>query len=489
MSKHATISKHIFLKALECHTKGWFLHHEIGVATSTPAEIIRMRQGQEIHRLARARFPEGVLVGDLKMERAIDRTQEMLHDQNTHVLFEPYLRHGNCVTRGDILSVQQDGWCLEEVKSSLSQNPGHVDDIAYTTMVMVGAGVEIREVHLTLVSKNYKHGSDEAPLLWSVDITSEVLDRAAEFESIRPEIERALALPHCPLAVLKWACRGCEFFADQCVGKDMNDPIFEIPRISVKKFNFLLERGLTEIGSIPNDFQLSGTQRRVVDSVQVGEMWVSERLREAVNELEWPLFYLDFETVSTCLPLYDGLGPYTQIPTQYSLHACREGTGSLEHREYLADGTADCRRAFAELLLSDLETQGNILVYSSFEQSVLTRLQDWFGDIAEPLERIKERLVDLQAIIKKYVWHPKFRGSTSIKRTLPVLVPEMGYSDLQIANGEHASAAFYNLACGLIQPSEVASTREALLLYCERDTLAMVKLHEALVNVAIRHQS
>ena len=181
--------------------------------------------------------------------------------------------------------------------------------------------------------------------------------------------------------------------------------------------------------------------------------------------------------------MIEGLGPYNQIPTQYSLHIRRRPTGIPEHREYLADSAEDCRREFVELLLADLGTDGNIVVYSNFEKTILTRLQEWYGDLAEPLERVKDRLVDMQAIIKKHVWHPEFRGSTSIKRTLPVLVPDMDYTDLQIANGDHASAAFYNMATRRIGPDEQETTRASLLLYCERDTLAMVKLHGALVSV------
>ena len=90
--------------------------------------------------------------------------------------------------------------------------------------------------------------------------------------------------------------------------------------------------------------------------------------------------------------------------------------------------------------------------------------------------------MDMQAHIKKHVWHPEFRGSTSIKRSLPVLVPDMDYSDLEISNGDHASAAFYNMATGRIAPDEQEMTRAALLLYCERDTMAMVKLHDALIQ-------
>ena len=75
------ITKYIFLNALHCHTKGWFLCNEIGVTPPTPAVLIRMRQGQDIHRLARDRFPAGVFVGDLIAEKAINRTQKLLEDQ------------------------------------------------------------------------------------------------------------------------------------------------------------------------------------------------------------------------------------------------------------------------------------------------------------------------------------------------------------------------------------------------------------------------
>ena len=476
------ITKYIFLNALHCHTKGWFLCNEMDISPPTPAELIRMRQGQEIHRLARDRFPAGVFVGDLIAEKAINRTQKLLEDQSARVLFEPYFEHGRCVTRADSLTRKDDGWSVEEIKSSLGQNPAHLDDLAYTTMVMQGSGLSIREITLTLVNKEYRHGSSEVPLLWSVDVTRDVLSRAATFEELRPDIELALTAQACPEATLIWACRGCEFFAEQCVGHSMTNPIFDVPRIGAKKFRTLLQHDVTEIAGIPVDFELSGHQRRVVDSVQSGEMWVSDKLAKAIGTWEWPLLYLDFETVSTCLPLYDGMGPYNQIPTQYSLHIRRRPTDIPEHREYLADSAEDCRREFAELLLADLGTDGNIVVYSSFEKTILTRLQEWFEDLAEPLERLKERLVDLQLIIKNHVWHPEFRGSTSIKRTLPVLVPDMDYSDLEIANGDHASAAFYNMATGRIAPDEQEMTRAALLLYCERDTMAMVKLHDALIQ-------
>ncbi|MBL8901548.1 MAG: hypothetical protein JNM84_28230 [Planctomycetes bacterium] len=74
------------------------------------------------------------------------------------------------------------------------------------------------------------------------------------------------------------------------------------------------------------------------------------------------------------------------------------------------------------------------------------------------------------------------RGSTSIKIVLPALVPELADDDLEIRNGGKAVAAFFRLADGGIDADEAERLRRELLAYCERDTLAMVRLHEVLAR-------
>jgi hypothetical protein len=69
---------------------------------------------------------------------------------------------------------------------------------------------------------------------------------------------------------------------------------------------------------------------------------------------------------------------------------------------------------------------------------------------------------------------------------LPALVPDLGYADLAIADGTTASAKLEEL---LLDPksmsvAERTTTRRELLRYCERETLAMVRLHERLVALA-----
>ena len=80
------------------------------------------------------------------------------------------------------------------------------------------------------------------------------------------------------------------------------------------------------------------------------------------------------------------------------------------------------------------------------------------------------------------VCHPEFRGRTSIKVTLPTLVPDMRYKDLLIGGGDTAVAAFVRMVRGWCSDEEVAQFRAALLAYCKQDTLAMVKLHRAVAG-------
>ena len=77
---------------------------------------------------------------------------------------------------------------------------------------------------------------------------------------------------------------------------------------------------------------------------------------------------------------------------------------------------------------------------------------------------------------------PEMMGKYSIKNVLPALVPELNYDSLAINNGGDASAAFYNLKHESdIKRIEVV--REALLKYCNLDTMAMVKVLEKLMAV------
>lgn len=188
------------------------------------------------------------------------------------------------------------------------------------------------------------------------------------------------------------------------------------------------------------------------------------------------------------ISLYEGTRPYQTIPFQWSLHVLADD-GMLHHREFLAEGDGDPRRAFAETLLAAQSCfDAPIVVYSPYEQTRLRELAATFPDLRNPLTTITGRLVDLLPIVRSAIYFPNAGFSNSIKSLGPALCPDFTYEDLEdIANGATAAAAFLQLASGhLTLPEEIDRLRAALRVYCQRDTLAMVEVHRVLMQLAER---
>ena len=135
-------------------------------------------------------------------------------------------------------------------------------------------------------------------------------------------------------------------------------------------------------------------------------------------------------------------------------------------------------------LVSDIAPVGSVIVYhQSFEASLLRKLAQAFPNYAFQLKSIATRLWDLEDIFKKHYKHPAFRGSTSIKKVLPTLVPALSYKTLAVQRGDQAQAVWDEM---ILCADSVKKTQlvEDLRAYCQLDTLAMVAIHETLPQFA-----
>jgi hypothetical protein len=104
-------------------------------------------------------------------------------------------------------------------------------------------------------------------------------------------------------------------------------------------------------------------------------------------------------------------------------------------------------------------------------------------EFSPKLLQIVERIVDFEEIIRKNYYDIAFQGHSSIKIVLPILVKDMNYDSLEIAQGGDAAAAFAFMAMGLYDEEQCRQTKENLLKYCAQDTLAMVKIHKSLIDL------
>jgi hypothetical protein len=447
-----------------------------------------MQEGLEIGRRARALWADGVLVRSVDLDAAAAETQRLMSTPSITAIFEATFRIEGYTTKADILLRKDDAWRLLEVKSSLHDDKGpsdeHIKDLAYTAMVLLKCGVKLASAELVLLRRDYRIGQPDSDLFITSDQTAPVLQMVSETSRLWGPAHVAVTSDDRPEPQPIFACGKCDFFESDCLGKGVVHSIFELPRLSEAKFRGLRDLRAFTITAIPDTFELTPNQRRIKTTIRTGQPWYD---RSAINDLlqkvHWPAYYLDFETVKTAIPLWPDVAPHEQVVTQYSIHLCDQPGHVTGHREYLADPTKDCRGELAERLIGDLGQEGSIISYSAFEKTMISGLANRLHELSGPLQQRAGRLFDLEQVFKQAFSHPDFYGRTSIKVTLPVLVPGMSYDGLAIADGDSAVASFAKMALGQCEAPEVAKIRADLLAYCKQDTFAMVRLHEKLCQM------
>jgi hypothetical protein len=481
------LSKTRFVSGWECANKLWWQVHEPDAPELVvgPALQDLFDQGHHVGALAQDRFPGGVLI-DLPHYAVRERlaaTREAL-DQGAPAIFEASFSEDGVFVAVDVLERIGDSFALIEVKSSTRLKKEHIPDAAVQTHVVRAAGLEVRRVELMHLNREYRHpgGTD---LFVREDITEDVLSM---LDSVPAEIESQLAMlsgdfPALPVGEQCIGVRDCPF-TRRCWPDDCGH-VSKLSGKGVRKALELMAEGIHYIQDVPPE-KLTAVNRRQKAALEQNGLAVQPGLSDALGAIRAPIGFLDFETVARAIPVWDGLTPWGAVPVQFSYHE-KTGDAAYRHVEWLADGTSDPREAIAAALVETCRAAGHVLTYTDFERTQIRHLANTVPSLADELGDLESRLFDLYKVIKNHVYHPDFDGSFSIKNVLPVLVPELGWDDLDISEGQTASV---EIARMLLSPKTFAEgerdeLRLKLLAYCERDTWAMVRLLERLEKLAI----
>jgi hypothetical protein len=273
----------------------------------------------------------------------------------------------------------------------------------------------------------------------------------------------------------------CGFF-NYCREHIPEDSIFDFSGMHLKKKYEMYKEGIIKLEDIPEVYSLNKNNKLQLEAYMGGKAITDkDAIKEFISDLNYPLFFMDFETFQPAVPLFDNSRPYQQIPFQYSIHYTESKKGELKHFEFLAEPGEDPREKFIIKLLEDTSAKGDIIVYNkAFE---ITRLKEIANDYPAYAEQIEERISRIKDLMipfrQKYYYSPEMKGSYSIKAVLPSLVPELSYDELEINEGGLASIAFESL-WNETDLMFIADIKEQLLEYCKLDTLAMARILEKL---------
>jgi len=217
--------------------------------------------------------------------------------------------------------------------------------------------------------------------------------------------------------------------------------------------------------------------------VKSGKMWISPELVGELSNLRYPICFMDFETIFPALPRFAGMRPYDHVPFQWSVHRQERAGELIKRYDFLAENTSDPRLPFLESLCQAIKAAGSIVVYNQgFEASRLDDLARWLPGHRSEIAKIKGKLWDLLAVIRRSVYHPAFGGSFSLKRVAGAILSDMSYDGLGVAEGIQAGIAWTRLVDPATSPEEKDKLKRALLQYCGQDTLALARIVDVLVK-------
>jgi hypothetical protein len=199
-----------------------------------------------------------------------------------------------------------------------------------------------------------------------------------------------------------------------------------------------------------------------------------EAIKTELNSLTFPLYFLDYETYPTAIPIFNGYHPYQHIVFQYSLHVLRSPDSELEHYELLVLDEDPAEKIVDGLRTHIGDTGSIISWYKKFENSRNRELAKLVPLQFEFLHNVIGRTYDLMDIVEQqYYIHHGFKGSSSIKKVQPILAPKFSYKKLAIQSGTGAIDAYGQILKKEIDAQAIKEKKVQMLEYCGYDTEVM----------------
>ncbi|MBR5153910.1 MAG: DUF2779 domain-containing protein [Alphaproteobacteria bacterium] len=481
------ISKSDYVLGVKCPNAIWFKKLRKELAKEFDTTILE--RGIEIGRLAQDKFLGGRYITAKPWEyEAAWQTQDAIKAD------DPYIYEATLSTKTgeycavDILRNNNDGtWDIIEVKSTTSPHEYHYLDASFQKYVFTQCGVKIRDCYILTLNPEYvRHGALDVQELFVLHNVNEELQPMEQVAADVKRIRAVLDGPELGIAISKGKCN--KFY--DCPYK--HHCWRNIPDYSVfNAFKGALADEMyaaygADLTSIPEQERIKQMHPGDIEAYLTGTEVVNpDILHNFADQLQWPLYFLDYESIMPAVPMFDNSKPYQQICFQFSLHVQRTPGGELEHYEYLHNESGtDPRPGLIKKLIETIGTAGSVIVYNQpFEQGRNTEMARDFPEYADQLLAINDRMLDLLIPFRERgLYRPCQNGSASIKQTLPAFVPEMSYENLGIHNGTEASDQFMDFMIGKQTTEQTATMMHNLREYCGQDTIAMVRLLDVVQN-------
>ena len=497
-----TLDKTNYLNYCVCARYGWQRYHKKISDSETKRQLYQ--QGYQVENLAKQLFPGGHEISG-ERQKALERTRICIEKNRSDILYQATaLTPGKLLAKADIITIdEKQELDLYEVKmaNNVGLDPNskkdkdkkerYLNDIAFQKIVFTGSGYKINRTFLVHINKNFclrQEIVDPHKFFNYIDVSDLVERRLEKIKAAIRQVQLCYSSdkePDCK-CFLKPKTKRCPAFIKFNPQIPEKNSIFDIHNIRIEKIKPLYQAGILKIGDITaeirqqtkfnpkqlNHIQVVQTQQPIIDQ---------QKIAHSLDKLQKPFYFLDYEAINYPIPIFQNAGPFQQIPFQFSLFILNDEKGEPLHKEYLMQAASEVElKRLIECLQNNVGSHGSIIVWHQpAEIKFQKNLISLYPESAGFFEDLNQRIFDLEKVFtNQYYVHPDFEGKTSLKNVLPVLVPRLNYSDLNIQEGSLAGRHWDE---ALVEPEKTKKQMFGdLLKYCSRDTEAMVEIYKFL---------
>jgi len=587
------LSKSDFLSARSCPGKLYFKTHGFpSVVDEDPYMEMLADGGFMIEKIAETLYSEGKRIFDDE-EQALAQTAEQLRQERVTLFQPAILSEGKLcridVLKKDgesfslieVKSKSFDSAKLEEFGGNAtryfekSEWSDYIEDVAFQTYVLGEKFPKARITSYLLLPDKGKKIAVEGMISWfklfkdaskrpevefygdpqlvrrnnflSLVCVDDIVEQT--IARIKEDIARfavACTSGECLKAPISIKCRDCEYKGTNeahprsgfsvCWGEraEVSPHILSLGQLgnvnrNTDCINKLIAEGKSSIYDVPIALIRDKFNNRPFYQVSRQKEFLLPGFGEVLDQLCYPLHFVDFETSQMVVPYHAGMRPYQRVLFQWSCHTMAQPGAMPTHHEWINTKNVCPNVEFGETLRECVGDHGTILAWSGYESTQLRYLIEfleengmgnagllgWLRSIVATSESDIGRIVDLNKVALKYYFHPLMGARTSVKVTLPAVlssaksekitallkadklfkVDEQGglqdpYSLLppieiygeaeSVHNGSGAMRAYQEMLYGDVSKDEAAKRKyeKALLQYCKTDTLGMVLIWE-----------
>ncbi len=482
------LSKSKYCNAVQCKKMLWLNEYKPEEKESLNESVLE--NGTQVGELAKNLFGFHIDVSfNENLKQMIEDTKSLLYLDKV-VITEASFEYDNNFCSVDILKKNKSDFEIYEVKSSTEVKDIYKEDISYQYYILNNLGYNVTKASIVYINSQYeRNGELNLKELFNIeDVTEYVKEKLENIKLNIKEINNYMNQKREPDELLGIHCvkpYNCPFFK-YCTKGLGNQNVFTLKGINNNKKFELYNKGIFEYEELLKIKISDKIKQQIEFELYDEEDYIDKtKIKEFLDNLTYPLYFLDFETFQMSIPLYDKTRPYMQIPFQYSLHYIIND--ELKHKEFLSEPDIDPRRKLAESLVKDIPKDVCVLAYNmAFEKMVIKELAILYEDLSDHLMNIYKNIKDLMIPFKdRYYYSKNMHGIYSIKYVLPALYPNdpsLDYKNLDLVhNGSEAMNMFANM-CNLDKDKQ-KELKNSLLKYCELDTYAMVKIFYKLKEV------